>query len=178
MEKEEDMKTQNGGIVNYFQGATINNLVINGNMTKSGTENFYTAQSDSKMEDPEREVNINTVAQALDKCKSYLWGQAALATVFCVCRDVYHLGDNASWFERKMEQMEINCPPGTIANAMRNNPYMKKHIDNWENNGAQERVMVLMKEFKKSVEEVKSEETPTQHRHIFRHNDINTDISV
>lgn len=30
-----------GGIVNYFQGATIHNLVINGNMTKSGNENFH-----------------------------------------------------------------------------------------------------------------------------------------
>lgn len=29
-----------GGITNYFQGATIHNLVINGNMTKSGTENY------------------------------------------------------------------------------------------------------------------------------------------
>ena len=50
MEKEVDMKTEKGGIVNYFQGATINNLVINGNMTKSGTENFNTAQPDSKTE--------------------------------------------------------------------------------------------------------------------------------
>lgn len=31
---------QRGGIFNYFQGATINNLVINGNMTKSGTEHY------------------------------------------------------------------------------------------------------------------------------------------
>ena len=31
---------QMGGITNYFQGATIHNLVINGNMTKSGTENY------------------------------------------------------------------------------------------------------------------------------------------
>lgn len=34
---------QRGGIYNYFQGATINNLVINGNMTKSGTEHYYGA---------------------------------------------------------------------------------------------------------------------------------------
>jgi len=29
-----------GGIVNYFQGATIHNMVINGNMSKNGTENY------------------------------------------------------------------------------------------------------------------------------------------
>jgi len=54
MEKEVNMKTEKGGIVNYFQGATINNLVINGNMTKSGTENFNTAQPDSMTEGEER----------------------------------------------------------------------------------------------------------------------------
>lgn len=32
---------QKGGIINYFQGATIHNMVINGNMTKSGNENYY-----------------------------------------------------------------------------------------------------------------------------------------
>lgn len=30
-------------IENYFQGATIHNLVINGNMNRSGTENYGTA---------------------------------------------------------------------------------------------------------------------------------------
>lgn len=29
-----------GGIVNYFQGATIHNIVINGNITRSGSEYF------------------------------------------------------------------------------------------------------------------------------------------
>lgn len=37
VEKESKM----GGIYNYFQGATIHNMVINGNMTKSGPENYY-----------------------------------------------------------------------------------------------------------------------------------------
>ena len=36
---------QHGGIVNYFQGATIHNLVINGNMTKRGTEHYHTAKT-------------------------------------------------------------------------------------------------------------------------------------
>ena len=31
---------QHGGIVNYFQGATIHNLVINGNMTRRGRERY------------------------------------------------------------------------------------------------------------------------------------------
>lgn len=159
--KEETTQQKKGGIINYFQGATINNLVINGNMTKNGTENFYAAQPESKKEAEEQEVDIKIVAQALKKCKGFLWGQAALATIFCVCRDAYNLGDNASWFERQMEQMDFNCPQGTIANAIRNSPYMKQPISKWERNGAQERVLVLMKQFMKSIEEVKAEEIPT-----------------
>ena len=34
-------KTHRGGITNYFGGATIKNLVINGNMIRNGTENDY-----------------------------------------------------------------------------------------------------------------------------------------
>lgn len=35
--------SKGGGIVNYFQGATIHNLVINGNMTKNGPDNYDAA---------------------------------------------------------------------------------------------------------------------------------------
>lgn len=161
VKKEEAIQHQKGRIINYFQGAIINNLVINGNMTKSGTENFYASQPDDNKEAEEQVVNILMVPQALEKCKGFLWGHASLATIFCVCRDAYHFGDNASLFERQMEQMDINCPQGTIANAIRNNPYMKLHISKWEQAGAQERVLVLMKQFIKSMEEVKAEELPT-----------------
>ncbi len=34
-----------GNILNYFQGATIHNMVINGNMTKRGTEHYHTAET-------------------------------------------------------------------------------------------------------------------------------------
>ena len=37
-----------GGIYNYFQGATIHNLVINGNMTKNGSENFQQSETSNK----------------------------------------------------------------------------------------------------------------------------------
>lgn len=158
--KEETTQHERSSIINYFQGATINNLVINGNMTKNGTENFYAAQPESKEEEGQKEVDIKMVVQALERCKGFLWGQAALATIFCVCRDTYHL-TNASQFERQMEQMDISCPQGTIANAMRNSPYMKLPISKWEHNGAQERVLVLMKQFMKSMEEVKAEAVPT-----------------
>ena len=40
---EETAHQHHGGIVNYFQGATIHNIVINGNMTRSGNEHYHTA---------------------------------------------------------------------------------------------------------------------------------------
>lgn len=40
MEQEEQPQHLSGGIYNYFQGATIHNIVINGNMTKSGAEHY------------------------------------------------------------------------------------------------------------------------------------------
>jgi len=36
---------QLGGIVNYFQGATIHNIVINGNMTRQGQEYYRSQES-------------------------------------------------------------------------------------------------------------------------------------
>ena len=36
---------KHGGIYNYFEGATIHNLVINGNMNKSGTEHYHSSES-------------------------------------------------------------------------------------------------------------------------------------
>ena len=46
MDNMEDItkNDKNGGIVNNFGGATIHNLVINGNMNKNGTE-YYGDQS-------------------------------------------------------------------------------------------------------------------------------------
>lgn len=49
-----------GGIYNYFQGATINNLVINGNMTKNGPENYNSQEKKNTYSDTQ-------IAQALSR---------------------------------------------------------------------------------------------------------------
>ena len=48
METTETPQHSGNGIYNYFQGATINNLVINGNMTKSGEEHYHSTPADSQ----------------------------------------------------------------------------------------------------------------------------------
>lgn len=48
-----------GGSYFYFQGATINNMVINGNMTRSGNEKYYGKSADNS------DYTDEQVAQAL-----------------------------------------------------------------------------------------------------------------
>lgn len=52
-----------GGIFNYFQGATIHNLVINGNMSRSGTEYYHAA---STTENTKQDYTDEQIAQAIE----------------------------------------------------------------------------------------------------------------
>lgn len=145
METTEQTK-RHGGIYNYFQGATINNLVINGNMTKSAPDHFHNASSKSQ-----NSVSGEQVVKALSLCKAYIWGNAAYSVIFCVCRDIYHMENNTSSFERMLNDCGIELPLGTINNAMSRNPWMKYHIDRWEENGVKERVLKLRDEFRTKI---------------------------
>ena len=145
METEEKPK-QRGGITNYFQGATIHNLVINGNMTKTGSEYFNSEKH--KMTG----VTPFMVGRALKQCEAYIWGYAAYSVAFCVCRDNYDgWPDNATDFERKMRDQGIDLPEGTINTALSRNAFMRFDIDKWEENGALDRVIKLRDEFKQQV---------------------------
>ena len=96
-------------------------------------------------------VDFEAVGKALRQCEKFFWGKAAMATVFCVCRDLYNMPDNASLFERHMAELQFDCPAGTIANAMRNNPYMKLNVRKWEERGALPRVLTLAREFRQQM---------------------------
>lgn len=99
----------------------------------------------------QKEVDWDLVGKAVKDCMSYFWGHAAFATIFCICRDEYGFPDNASGFEHKMNEMNIECPKGTIANAIRNNPFMKKPINKWEKDNANPRIHKLIEVFRESV---------------------------
>lgn len=150
METTEKPEQKRGGatINNYFQGATINNLVINGNMTKSGPDQFH---NESK---PKMHATEGQVAQALMRCAAYIWGNAAYSVAFCTLRDAYDWGDNATDFERKLAGQGISIPEGTVNSAMFRNPWMKYHIDKWEENQASERAIKLRDMFKQMLGEI------------------------
>lgn len=138
MELSETEHQHLGGIHNYFQGATIHNIVINGNMTKLGSDNYSYESSESK-----QHISAEQLAETLQRCGDYMWSNAAYSVVFCVCRDGKLVENNAASFERLLKKAGVTIADGTINNAMSRNVWMKYHIDKWEELGVKERVLRL-----------------------------------
>ena len=91
------------------------------------------------------------LGKAVGGVKEYIWGHAAYAVLFCVCRDEYGWQDNASYFERQLQLLEINIPAGTLNAAISRNPYMRQPLGKWKALGVMERVMVLVERFRECV---------------------------
>ena len=91
------------------------------------------------------------LGKAVGGVKEYIWGHAAYAVLFCVCRDEYGWQDNASYFERQLSLLGINIPAGTLNAAISRNPYMRQPLGKWKALGVMERVMVLVERFRECV---------------------------
>lgn len=132
-----------------FEGATFYKSVVAG-VAESGSTVCY-----EKFDDEKKKIAGVTpflVGQALKQCEGYVWGYAAYAVAFCVCRDSYDgWTDNATDFERKMGEQGIEIPEGTINSALSRNMFMRYDIDKWEENGVLDRVIKLRDEFKQQV---------------------------
>ena len=96
-------------------------------------------------------LTADLLGKAVCGVKEYIWGNAAYAVLFCVCRDEYGWQDNASYFERQLQLLEINIPPGTLNAAISRNPYMRQPLGKWKALGVMERVMVLVEKFRECV---------------------------
>ena len=120
-------------------------------------ENVYLSvdKAEVKMGQTVEEAPATLTADLLGKAvggvKEYIWGHAAYAVLFCVCRDEYGWQDNASYFERQLSLLEINIPPGTLNAAISRNPYMRQPVGKWKALGVMERVMVLVERFRECV---------------------------
>ena len=62
MEQQEETSQHFGGIYNYFEGATIHNLVINGNLSKSGNEYYNNTGEKPRYSDAEIARAITAVS--------------------------------------------------------------------------------------------------------------------
>ena len=162
-------------IVNHYEAGS-NCQVFNGNITgcvfampgstvtQNSPNSLGTVPNEFNPDDRLRANSLGTVPsesvvkQALSKCGPYIWGNAAYTVAFCVCRDEYGWQDNASYFERQMEQQGIPLPQGTINATMSRNPYMKLKTDKWDKNGAMERVLKLRNEFRLQMARVCGQE--------------------
>ena len=152
---DELLGSRQRGILNNFQGATIHNLVINGNMTKSGHEYYY---GETNQKNNGFNATTEEVAAAAKSCSNLMWGPASLAVIFGVARDIYHIQESATEFEQAMSMHQLYCPPGTIANTIRHNPYMKMHVSKWASMGAKKRVLKLIELFQNVMNKTDSEE--------------------
>lgn len=95
MEQQEETSQHFGGIYNYFEGATIHNLVINGNMSKSGNEYFTSASEHPEYSDAQVCTALSNIVgkgKAIDSKQKWagaLWllhwrcGYPAKAQDFC-----------------------------------------------------------------------------------------------
>lgn len=64
MESTETPEQQGSIIVNYFQGATIHNIVINGNITKRGVEHYHVAETATPAQ--RKDYSDEAVARAIE----------------------------------------------------------------------------------------------------------------
>lgn len=98
------------------------------------------------------------LAKAVVDVQQYFWGFSSNAVLYCVRRDRYGYTGSASQCERELRELPYKgvvkylCSEGTIANAFSHNPYMKYHIDKWEQHGVKVRALKLRDEFIKVIE--------------------------
>ncbi len=143
------MNRQMAGNKIYVQGSYID---IHDN------ENVYLSvdKAEVKMgqavaEEAPATLTADLLGKAVGGVKEYIWGHAAYAVLFCVCRDEYGWQDNASYFERQLSLLGINIPAGTLNAAISRNPYMRQPVGKWKALGVMERVMVLVERFREQV---------------------------
>lgn len=135
----------------YVSGATFNAPIIINMNTGNAEYNLHGNEVASKEMPQQEQVSMDVVCSALNRCKPFLWGNAAYAVAFCVCRDLFGWQDNASLFERQLQQQGIDLPIGTINTAMSRNAYMRLNVNRWGASDVMERVLKLRDEFMNQV---------------------------
>jgi hypothetical protein len=127
--------------------------VYNRLLTLLAVREAMLAEGDGRKED-DNELTAAMLAKAIAACKALMWGNAAYAVPFCVCRDVYKAEDNAANFERLLAESGTVIPEGTINAAFNRNPWLKYHVDKWKEKGASNRALKLKDAIHKNMEEI------------------------
>ena len=117
-----------------------------------GDENAPAVEAQAPQAPTQGSISSEQMVIALKQCSAYIWGNSAYSIAFCVCRDAFNMGDNASQYERVLCNQGIMLPAGTINTAMNRNQWMKYPIDRWEENGASGRALKLRNAFIKQMD--------------------------
>lgn len=131
-----------------FQGANLQHAQVNV-IVESGAKVVYKEVTDDGKKSGTARVTDEQVAEAIMQSQSLFWAQSAWAVVFCVCRDCLGMADNMTEFEHYVGTLpfagnpDYDCPEGTVQKALCNNPYMRKPISKWRENGARQRALKL-----------------------------------
>lgn len=114
-------------------------------------------------EPPHRQVtmemrrNEEALTRAIENCQAYFWGNSSYAVLFCICRDDYKMNMSQTDFERMVEGLPYRkkrahqCPTGTIANAISNNPIYNEPVSEWDSFNPLPRVTKLRDELLKEL---------------------------
>ena len=123
----------------YVQGSYVDvhdNEVVNLSIDKTGKVTVDGKPADNIASDSVR--SDEHLAQAIERCQEYFWGNSAYAVVFCIWRDDLKMRLTQTDFERKVEALpyqkarDYQCPAGTIANAFCHNQIYNERVDDWD----------------------------------------------
>ena len=116
-----------------------------------GDHNELNYYAEGKAKPALNDVMLDDMAKAVRECGMYMYAVAGITVAYAIGRDVCHWTLSQSDFERKMRMMGYDCKDGTIANTLRNNPYMREHVSKWATFGAKSEVLKLRDELQKSL---------------------------
>ena len=122
------MEDSKGNVVNHFEAGSncqVFNGPVSGCVFAMPGSNVSQQNSPAASQIAGEVLDGERLARALKECKPFIWGNAAYSIPFCVCRDLFHLPNN----------------------AMSRNPWMRLHAGKWEQQGVMERVLRLRDKF-------------------------------
>ena len=132
-------------ILDAISKMKVEKIVIN-NGTINVNERCNLAGSETKQT---KKVKVEILKQCAEKVKHLFWEPCAITVVYCIGRDLYDYKKSYSQFER-----DFRCSAKIISRTITNNPYMSKHVNEWDELNVPSRALVLKEAFIAEVEEM------------------------
>ena len=125
----------------------------------------YAHAIDTEGESMSREELKQLLLKAIDECRAYFWANTSMGVVFSVCKEDCGFEDNASEFERFMQDvlkdlkvpLDYGCPQNTIASAKQSGEYLKYPISQWHLHGVDKKALALLNNLRQSLRAAASE---------------------